>query len=154
MSDVSWHEAAHAAATVWLRRPIAWVERYPGHFLPGETMGHCRAPIDDEVEPSQLAIALSGYLAEDRDGWPPAFQEARTERLEALGKVIEILGIDEAAYDRAVELTREILADPDFIRLHRTIARALAACPRLDEQAVQDLTLAAGIPPPEGVTTP
>src|SRR5918995_903254 len=59
-----------------------------------------------------------------------------------------------AACARAVELPREILADPDFIRLHRTIARALAACPRLDEQAVQDLTLAAGIPPPEGVTTP
>ena len=58
--SVERHEATHAAMAIWLRRPIEYLERYPDHFLPGETMGHCRAPIEGAVEASQVAIALAG----------------------------------------------------------------------------------------------
>jgi hypothetical protein len=136
---------------VWLRRPVSFVWRETGFALPGETVGHMRAPIPDRVEADQLLIALCGYMAEDTPGWPSPYAEARTERLEALGKVIEILGIDEAGYDRIVELTQEILDDRDFIRLRDAIARALAVCPRLDSQAVNELTEAAGIPVLESI---
>ena len=43
--------------------------------------------------------------------------------------MFEILGVDEAGYDRAIRITREILTDPDLIRLRDTFARGLAAAP-------------------------
>ena len=151
--SVEEHEAAHAGMAVWLQRPVAYVWRDVGSALPGETVGHVRAPIQDKVEPSQLAIAIVGYMAEGDPDWPPPYDEACTERLEALGKIIEILDLDRDQYDRIVAVTKEILDDPDFRRLVHTIARAHAACPRLDAQAVRELTAAAGIPLPEGVPT-
>ena len=152
--SVERHEATHAAMAIWLRRPIEYLERYPDHFLPGETMGHCRAPIEGAVEASQVAIALAGYMGEEAPDWPPDFEQARHERLEGLGRLIEILGFDHEQYEAIVAVTHRILDDPDFIRLRDAIERALRHVPRLDAQAVRDLTEAAGIPvpEPEGVT--
>jgi hypothetical protein len=143
---VELHESAHASAAIWMRRQVEYVERYPGHFLPGETMGHCRAPIGGGVEASQMVIALAGYLAEGRADWPPDFERARSERLEGLGRLIEILDLDRDEYGSLVAVTREVLADADFQRLRGAIERALHRVPRLEEQDIQALAAAVSVP--------
>jgi hypothetical protein len=85
-------------------------------------------------------------MSDGRPNWPPTFEEARSERLEALGLIIKLTGIDEAAYNQFVELAEEILADPDFRRLQSTFARGVVACPLLDAEGVADLARAMGFP--------
>jgi hypothetical protein len=133
------HEAAHAAMAVLMDRRVEFVEVDPGHHRPGETLGHARIPVGEEVEASQLAIAIAGYLSDGKPGWPPPYEEAREERLEALGTTLRLLDVDEPTYDAAVGRTQAILATPDFRRLQDAIARALAAVPRLAAEDVEAL---------------
>jgi hypothetical protein len=136
---VALHEAAHATAAIMLGRHVEHVERNPGLTLVGEELGHCLAPIDGEIEVSQVALCLIGYMAEDRDGWPPPYEQARTEKLESLGVVLGALGVTPEAYEASVELVRDMLVDPDFTRLRDAIARALGAAPRLEAEDLEAL---------------
>jgi hypothetical protein len=140
------HEASHAACAIWLRRRVAYVERYFGSFLPGEAKGFCMAPIDGDIEGTQVVLALVGYLSENREGWPPPYDLACHERREALGKLIDILDITPEQYEAYIDATRDMLANEDFIRLRDAIERALYSVPRLDAIAVLDLAKATGIP--------
>lgn len=149
--SVEVHEAAHAAACVWLQRPVEYVQRESGHAFPGEEIGHCRAPVADGVQARDLGVALIGYLAEAAPGWPPPFEEARHEKREALATLIRVLGVDEEQYDQFVALTRSLLDEPAFKRLQYALARALAACPRLEAEDIEALCLATGIPVPQPV---
>jgi hypothetical protein len=117
------HEASHAACAIMLGRPVEHLWRETGHTLPGETLGHARIPIGERIELSQLPIALIGYMSTDARGWPPNFEDACNEDLEALATIIRSLGVTREAYQSCIELARDLLADPDFIRLRDTIAR-------------------------------
>jgi hypothetical protein len=61
--SVELHEAAHVAACIWLRRPVEYVWRTPGLALPGEEIGHCRAPVSrtDGIQARDIAVSLVGY---------------------------------------------------------------------------------------------
>jgi hypothetical protein len=133
------HEASHAACAILLGRCVEHVERNPGLTRVGEELGHAWIPVGDRIELSQLAICLVGYTSVNTPGWPPSYEDACTENLEALGKVITILGVDEQAYDATVELVSDMLADQDFKRLRDAIARALSAVPRLEAEDIQAL---------------
>ena len=52
-------------------------------------------------------------------------------------------------YADLVQASRELLADPDFIRLRDAIARALAVVPRLERDDVEALCQATGTPVPQ-----
>jgi hypothetical protein len=91
------------------------------------------------VEPSQLVIALIGYMSTDTQNWPPAFEEACTEELEGLWMVMLRLNADEERYRKTVEFTRELLEDEHFIRLRDAIARALNRVPRLERETIERL---------------
>ena len=147
--SVELHEASHAAVAIMLGRRVEHVSRHPGHTLPGEELGHARITIGDRVELSQLAICLVGYWVDGRPGWPPSFEDARTEKLEAMGKVISILGVNEEAYDATVELVRDMLADQDFKRLQGAIARALRVVPLLEREDIEALCRATNTPIPQ-----
>ena len=142
------HEAAHAAACMVLGRPVEYVERTPGIGLGGEVVGSCYAPVPRtrSIEASDLGCALVGYWTEREPGWPPSFAEARAEPREALATLIEVLGLDADEYDQLVQVTRDLLADPHFIRLRDAIARALAAVPYLTAEDLAALCYAVGIP--------
>jgi hypothetical protein len=144
--DVAVHEGRHTAMTLWTRRPVAhvWVAR--GSSLPGETAGFTSAPIPGEIGLDQLMISLAGYMGTGKPGWPPSYEQAKKEPLEGLNKIIEYGGIDQQTYERAVELTREILADNHFQALRDSIARALLVVPYLDEEGVLELAEANNIP--------
>jgi hypothetical protein len=114
-----------------------WVA--PGIVLPGETLGHARIPIGKRIEPSQLVICLIGYMSENTPDWPPDFEAACTEELEGLWLVMLRLDADEERYYKTVEFCRELLEDPDFIRLRDAIARALGAVPRLERETIERL---------------
>jgi hypothetical protein len=143
------HEASHVAAAVMLGRPVdhVWIET--GHTLPGDTIGSARIPVGERVESSQVPICLVGYMSEDEPDWPPRFEDAHDEKLEALGIVIGFLGLSEELYDELVGIARDMLADPDFVRLRNSIARALAAVPRLEREDVEALCRATGTPVPD-----
>jgi hypothetical protein len=47
--------------------------------------------------------------------------------------------VTEAIYRDLVDITRDLLADPDFLRLRNAIARALHYVPRLEREDVEAL---------------
>jgi hypothetical protein len=120
-----------------------------GHALVGDEVGRCRAPITDEVQCREVVVSLIGYLSENKPGWPPTYAEACEERLEALATVMRVLHIDERVYEELLEVTREMLRDPDFIRLRDAIARALTAVPRLERSDIEALCRATHTPTPK-----
>jgi hypothetical protein len=63
--------------------------------------------------------------------------------------VIRVLPIDEPTYEEIVEVTRDLLRDPDFVRVRDVIARALRAVPRLEREDIEALCLIAGPPIPQ-----
>lgn len=144
--DICEHEAAHVAAAVFHRRAVEWVEWLPGGALAGETMGRCQVPVRGIVEPSQVVIALVGYLSVDASRWPPPWPDALDEPREGLGTVLTVLGVDEEQYRGFIELTRELLESEHFRRLRDGIARALARVPRLENQDIEALCKAHGVP--------
>jgi hypothetical protein len=133
------HEASHAACAILLGRRVEQVECDVGLTRVGEQLGSCLAPIDGEIEVSQVALCVIGYMSEDRDGWPPPYEQARTEKLESLGVVLGAIGVTPEAYEASVELVRDMLVDPDFIRLRDSIARALSRVPRLEAEDIEAL---------------
>ena len=149
MSSTAIHEASHCAAAWLLNRDVAYTWIEPGIVLPGETAGHARIPIREEVEPSQVVVCLAGYLSENRAGWPPSYEDALDERREALGLALLDLGATEEQYEQLIELTRDLLDDEDFIRLRDAIARALSIAKRLEREDIEALCRATHIPIPE-----
>ena len=149
LRDIALHEASHAAMTLWVRRPVAHIWIDTGFTEPGETAGFCMSPIPGDIEVDQLMIAVVGYMSTGKPDWPPSYAQAQEERLEGLDKILTITGIDQDGYERAVELVRQILADPNFRRLRDVIARALYSVPTLDAPAVEALCAAVGFPQPE-----
>ncbi|MGZ5308656.1 MAG: hypothetical protein ACXWDP_05635 [Solirubrobacterales bacterium] len=149
MNSTCIHEASHCAAAWLLGRDVAYTWREVGSVLPGETAGHARIPID-KLEPSQLVIALIGYLSVDTPDWPPTYEEACTEELEGLWVILLRLHATEEKYDAIVQYTRELLEDPDFIRLRDAIARALARVPRIERETIERLAEIHFNPEPEG----
>ena len=143
------HEASHCAAAIMLGRPVdhTWLET--GHTFAGETMGHANVPLREKVEASQVVVCLAGYMSENRAGWPPSYEDALDEDREALGLVLLKLGVTEEAYEEFIKLTRDLLADEDFIRLRDCIARALSIAKRLDRGDIEALCRATHIPIPQ-----
>ena len=149
MVSTAIHEAAHIASAIMLGRHVDHPTLTVGHTLPGEELGHARIPIREEVEASQVVVCLAGYMSENRDGWPPSYEDALDERREALGLVLLDLGATEQQYEQLIELTRDLLADEDFIRLRDAIARALSVAKRLEREDIEALCRATHIPIPE-----
>jgi HK97 family phage prohead protease len=83
---------------------------------------------------------------ESVDDWPPSYAEAKSERREALGLRIRHLSVDEAEYEELIAIARDLLADPDFQRLHPAITRALHRVPRLENQDIEALARIYPIP--------
>jgi hypothetical protein len=149
-ASTAWHEAAHTAACIWLRRPVEHVWVTPGLAFPGEEIGHCRAPVPrtDGIQARDLAVSLVGYWAEGEPGWPPTYAEAREEKLEAIATLIRVLRLKRSQYEALVDETREMLEHPEFKRLQGAIARALVRVPRLEAEDVEALCRAHGFPIP------
>jgi hypothetical protein len=142
------HEASHCAAAILLGRVVDHTWRTSGRSWPGETIGHARIPVAERIEMSQLVIALIGYLSTGAPDWPPSYEDAREEQREALRIVIRRLGVDAETYGEVVEFCRDLLLDPDFIRLRDAIERALNAVPRLEREDIEALCLATHTPIP------
>ena len=142
------HEASHAAACLFLERPVEFVYVSPGFGWPGEEVGRCRAPIPrrEGVQARDLGVALVGYMAEDDPDWPPPYERAMIEDREALATLIRVLDVNPEQYEEVVLVTRNLLADPYFRRLRDVIARALCACPRLESDDLAALAEATGRP--------
>jgi hypothetical protein len=147
--SVAVHEASHVAAALMLGRRVESASREIGHALPGEALGRALIPIGGDLEPSQVVIAVIGYMATDVPRWPPPYEKARSEDLEALDLIIRGLGIGADEYDRLVEVARDMLADADFRRLRDALARALAAVPRLEREDIKAIAEAHGFSAPE-----
>jgi hypothetical protein len=145
-ADAALHEARHCAMAIFVGRPVECVTRVSGMALAGETAGHTLVPVQDRVELSQIPICLAGYWGEP--GWPPSFEEAQEEKLEALGLVLKLLGINQRQYDRLVAVTEEIIADPNWQALRDAVARALAFSPRLDSEDLARICAAYDVPVP------
>ena len=140
MSDTARHEASHASACVWFGgRPPEFVSRTTGHGWPGEEVGRCYAPIIDEIGCRDVVVALVGDSSEDAPDWPPAFDDARKEKREALATLIRVLHLTEEVYSELVTAARELLDDDDFCRLRDALARALHRVPRLEREDIEAL---------------
>jgi hypothetical protein len=85
------------------------------------------------------AIALSAYMVESREGWPPSFEDVHTDRLERLGHLVPALGLDAVGYDRLVVLARRVIASRTFPVLQRAIADAAIAENRLESDDLHEL---------------
>lgn len=133
------HEASHVAAAVMLGRHVESVECDVGHALVGERVGLARCPIGDRIEASQVVLCVIGYLSEAEPGWPPSYADAFGEEREALGRVLMFIGAREDTYAECVKLARDMLADPEFIRLRDALARALHHVPRLEAEDIESL---------------
>jgi hypothetical protein len=97
------------------------------------------------------AIALSAYMVESREGWPPSFEDVHTDRLERLGHLVTALGLDAVGYDRLVVLARRVIASRTFPVLQRAIADAAIAKNRLESDDLHELVKHLN---PTGETTP
>ena len=53
--------------------------------------------------------------------------------------MLRLLGATQEVYEQLVELARDMLADPDVIRLRDALARALRRAPRLEREDVEAL---------------
>ena len=149
LNETALHEASHAAAAIFHGQWVDHAWRNVGHSFPGDMIGHARVPTNGEIGPERLVIALAGYMSTDTPDWPPSYEDARTERLEALGTTIRVLEVTEDQYAQFVELTRDLLANEHFIRLRDSIARALTVVPRLEREDIAALCHAANVPTPE-----
>jgi hypothetical protein len=143
------HESSHAAAAITLGRPVDWIWRTAGLEVAGDVVGKCRAPVGDQIGASQVAVCLVGYLSEGEPGWPPPWPDCLSEPRERLGLVLSELGVTERIYRDMVELTRDMLADPRFIRLRDAIARALEQVPHLEREDIEALCRVTNTPIPK-----
>ena len=141
LEEVALHEASHAAAALLLGRRIEHIEVKRERVPVGGTMGECRVPIGAAgLDVSQLPVALSARMLERKD-WPPPYEDARSERLEALNYLVGGLGLDAPNYDRLVGLARRVVSSPTFLLLRRAIADALIAkeSGRLESDDIHEL---------------
>jgi hypothetical protein len=103
-----------------------------------------------DLRPEDLIVALVGWMADDEcpGTWPPPWRRVAEVGTDGVGALVKRLGLDEAGYREIVGLAEKLLANPDFQRLQRLIARALAIAPVIDGESVEILRKAAGIPTP------
>ena len=111
-------------------------------------------PGREKIEPSQVCVALAGYWSEDAPDWPPDYEQAKQEQLEALSTVLDALNLSEPTYDALVRVTAEIMASPHFRRLRDALARTLSDVPRLDHEDISALARASGFPIPREEAAP
>jgi hypothetical protein len=141
------HEAAHAAAAIWLGgRSIRCVRvDWPDVGVAGSMT----VERERDLRPEDLVIGLIGWMADDEHPgtWPPTWPVAEDER-DGVGALVKQLGLDEAGYREIVGLAEKLLADPDFQRLHGLIARALHLASVIDGESVEILRKATGVPEP------
>jgi hypothetical protein len=140
------HEAAHAAAAVWLGgRSIHYV-RVDGDV---DVPGRMTAERERDLVPEDLIVNLVGWMADGEcpGTWPRTWPVAE-DSAEGVGVLVKRLGLDEAGYREIVGLAEKLLANPDFQRLMHLIARALSIAPVLDGESVEILRKAAGVPTP------
>jgi hypothetical protein len=142
------HEAAHAAAAIWLGgRSIRCVRvDWPDVDVPGRMT----AERERDLAPEDLIINLVGWMCDGEypGTWPPTWPVAENTAEDGVGVLVKWLGLDEAGYREIVALAEKLLADPDFQRLQGLIARALHFAPVIDGESVEILRKAAGIPTP------
>jgi hypothetical protein len=150
MNATAVHEASHCACAYLLNRHVSYTWRALGSVWEDEQLGHANIEIGPTLGPERLVIALIGYLSVNTPGWPPPFEEAVDEELEALGLLLRHLDADPERYRRIVQFTEELLEDPHFIRLRDAIARALTRFHFIDAEAIEDLARI-NFPEPEGV---
>jgi hypothetical protein len=145
------HEAAHAAAAIWLGgRTIRCVRvDEPDLGVPGKMT----AERERDLRPEDLIVNLVGWMADGEcpGTWPPTWPVAE-DTAEGVGVLVKRLGLDEAGYREIVGLAEKLLANPDFQRLMLLVARALHLAPVIDGESVEILRKAAGVPthPTEG----
>jgi hypothetical protein len=139
------HEAAHAAAAVWLGGRSSRSVRVDHPDV--KVAGQLEAGWTRDIGVEDLVIALIGWLAdgEHPGTWPPSWPVAEDE-IEGVGLLVNFLGLTEEAYGEVVRLTEGLLANEDFRRLMSLISRALCRCPVIDGESVDSLRRAAGIP--------
>lgn len=133
------HEASHAAAAVLMDRAVEFVEVHPGLALAGEELGRARVPLGVSIEANRVPLCLIGYMSEGEPGWPPPWPACLEEPREALGVVLRALGADQDRYEKSIQVTRQLLREPDFIRLRDAFARALSRVPRLEAEDIATL---------------
>ena len=142
------HEAAHAAAAIWLGgRSVRCVRvDWPDVGVPGKMSAERKR----DLRPEDLIINLVGSMADDDcpGPWPPRWP-VDTAEVDGVGAVVQQLGIDEAEYDDLVAAAAKLLADPAFRRLQGLVERALHLAPVIDGESVEILRKAAGIPEPQ-----
>jgi len=66
-------------------------------------------------------------------------EQAVDENREHLAIILRHLGANAETYDELVQVARDLLADPEFIRLRDAIARALRGCPELQAADIEAL---------------
>jgi hypothetical protein len=71
--------------------------------------------------------------------------------MEALGKLVRVLDLDEQGYEACIELAEKLLQTPEFQRLMNLITSGLAVAPVMDAESVEILRRAAGFPDPQPV---
>lgn len=131
---VARHEAAHCAACLMLGREVASVSIDPVQV---DLLGVCEAPLGDGVELRDVVVALVGPLAEGVTDWPPTWENARGERRESIGVLVDYLDLDETTWDRLVANARGLVQDPAFRELAALIERALLyAAPVLEGEDI------------------
>ncbi len=100
------HEGAHAVCAVLCGSELLWVSADRGaHATPGRgwTLGSARDErwTVETLDPLEirlgllrsLRIALIGYITDGDPpvAWPPAYEDARTEPTEELGRIVQAL---------------------------------------------------------------
>ena len=153
--SITVHEAAHAVVAMAVGRRVEYIERDPGHVFPGERAGFASVDIGEGIDRERLMIALAGYMAElGPPDWPPDYEQAKVEPLEALDTIIEVLALDREDYEELCAETRRLLDDPSVRRFIAALARVLDQIPRVYEPEILAIAEAVGFPIPElvGVT--
>lgn len=148
--SVAEHEAGHAACALLLGIPIDGIEMRPEQGVRGRARIEMRP---ETVTLNHIAAVLAGPLCSNEDGmsgcdtWPPPFPIPQTERssdLKKLGALCRFLRVNEAAYNRTIRLTEELIATPEFQQLHRLVSTMLHVMDEIDGESLLQMHRAFG----------
>jgi hypothetical protein len=131
------HEAGHVIAALMFGRRVEEVEVVVGAL--DSRYGRTRMEVECSLE--DVIIRLVGYLSEGvaLAAWPPAYEDALEEELEALGTLLRALGVPREAYDLLRDAAIRLADDPAFRRQVGLVASALDSCPLLTGAQVEEL---------------